>query len=37
LMYMDNRVFLDHSTGYTSATQEKLFILIYLADFLHNK
>lgn len=37
LMYMDNRVFSDNSTSYTSKSQEKLFLLIYLADFLHNK
>jgi hypothetical protein len=37
LMYMDNRIFSDNSTAYTSKTQEKIFLLIYLADFLHNR
>ncbi|MDP4219100.1 MAG: DUF3943 domain-containing protein, partial [Bacteroidota bacterium] len=38
LIYVDNRNFTDNSTSsYTSKTQEKLFLLIYLADFLHNR
>jgi len=37
LIYMDNRVFNDNTTAYTSKTQEKVFLLIYLADFLHNR
>ena len=39
LIYLDNRVFSDNSPPLpqTSKTQDKLFLLIYFADFLHNR
>jgi hypothetical protein len=37
LLYLDDRVFSDNRKTHTSKTQEKLFLLVYLADFLNNK
>jgi hypothetical protein len=37
LVYFDNRVFSDNSYLKTIKTQDKIFLLVYLADFLHNR
>lgn len=37
LLYFDNRNSADNTSTHTSKTQDKLFLLIYLADFLHNR
>jgi hypothetical protein len=37
LIYLDSRVLSDNSVLQTSKSQDKIFVLIYLADFLHNR
>jgi len=37
LIYFDNRVFSNSTNLQTTKTQDKLFLLVYLADFLHNR
>lgn len=38
LIYMDDRVYTDNTpTIHTTKTQDKIFLLVYFADFLHNR
>lgn len=37
LLYVDDRSFADNTSTHTSKTQDKVFVLVYLADFLHNR
>ncbi len=37
LIYLDTRYYSDNTSSHTSKTQDKLFLLVYLADFLHNR